>query len=433
MDELTGLPNRRTLLEYLDKAIQYSLENKKVGAVCFIDLDSFKIINDTMGHKVGDKILKESADRIKSVIGKDDVFGRLGGDEFLLIINSIDKVDSLFNISQKIIVQINRPFVIDGVKHYIGVSIGISLFPYDSKSKEEILQFADMAMYKAKELGKNRYHFFTFELNNSLKRKGLIEKVLRFALEHDGFYLEFQPQVDVSTGAVVGLESLIRIKSSIAKDISPKEFIKVAEESNLIFDIGKWSIQRSCQQLYIWKQFYTIKKITISINLSKRQLLDEELAYFVDKVLTQFNIEPNWIEFEITEALILNSNERIVRNLRRLKDIGCHISIDDFGTGYLSLNTFKDKIVDKIKIDKSVIDNLVNNRDDRDIIKASITMANMMGLTIVAEGVEKEEQKKILSILGCKEIQGYFYSKPLKAEEALPLVVLDKSLKKSFF
>ncbi len=432
-DELTGLPNRRLLFKYLEKSIQESIKQKRVGAVCFIDLDNFKIINDTMGHQAGDLILKESTYRIKSILREGDFFGRLGGDEFLLIVKDIPRVDYLFKIAKKIIEVINKPFLINGIKNYISTSIGISLFPYDSQDPKELLQFADMAMYKAKESGKNRYFFYSSELGNSLKRKGFIEKILKYALKNDGFYLEFQPQVDINTNAVIGFESLIRIKSSIARDISPKEFIKVAEESNLIFEIGKWSIQRSIQQLYIWKQFYHIKKISISINLSKRQLIDDELPYFVDKVLTQFNIDPSWIEFEVTENVILNSNDRIIKNIKRLKDMGCRISIDDFGTGSISLNTFKEKIVDKIKIDKSFIDDLLNDKADRDIVKASIAMAKMMGISIVAEGVEKEEQKRILSILGCNEIQGYFFSKPLKPEAVLPYVLVDKKLKRNFF
>jgi len=422
-DELTGLPNRRTLLKYLDKSVKESIEKKRVGAVCFIDLDNFKIINDTMGHQAGDLILKESSYRIKSLLKDGDIFGRLGGDEFLLIVRDIPRVDYLFKLAQKIIDVINKPFLINKIKNYISVSIGVSLFPYDSKDSKELVRFADMAMYRAKESGKNRYFFYSSELGNSLKRKGFIEKILKYALQNDGFYLEFQPQVDINTNRVVGFESLIRIKSSIARDISPKEFIKVAEESNLIFELGKWSIQRSIQQLYIWKQFYGVKKISLSINLSKRQLIDEELPLFVDGVLTQFNIDPSWIEFEVTESVILNSNDRIIKSIKRLKDMGCHISIDDFGTGTISLNTFKDKIVDKIKIDKSFIDDLVTDKGDRDIVKASIAMAKMMGLSIVAEGVEKEEQKRILSILGCNRIQGFFFSRPLKAEAVLNYVL----------
>ncbi len=432
-DELTSLPNRRLLFKFLQKAIDEAIAKKQVGAVLFLDLDDFKIINDTMGHQTGDIILRESALRVKKLIKKGDIFGRIGGDEFLIVVRSLSRVDLLFKLAQSIIDSLNQPFEIDGIKHYIGASIGISLFPYDSKDYKKLVKFSDMAMYKSKELGKNRYHFYSLELDFSVKRKAFIEKVLRYALKNDGFYLEFQPQVNVSTNAVIGFESLIRIKSKIARDISPREFIKVAQESNLIFEIGKWTIQRSIQQLYIWKQFYNIKKISISINLSKRELLNDDLALFVDKVLTQFNIKPSWIEFEVTENVILNSSDRVIRNIKRLKDMGCCISIDDFGTGSLSLNTFKDKIVDKIKIDKSYIDDLITNKDCRDIVKASITMAKMMGLSIIAEGVEKEEQKRILSILGCNSIQGYFFSKPLRPDAVLPYVVLDKRLKREYF
>ena len=418
-DALTGLPNRRMLLNHIEQAVQRSVRHHHSGAVFFIDLDNFKDINDSMGHIAGDAVLIECASRIQSVIRKTDIFGRLGGDEFLLITEEIKSPDSLMHVAQKIIAAINQPFYIGDLKHHIGASIGVAIFPHDSRNRDELLQFADMAMYRAKEKGKNRYQFYSSRLDDKVRRHFKIEKALRYALDNEGFYLVFQPQIDLSSEVVVGLEALLRIDEKIAGPLHPTEFIPVAEESDLILKIGRWVFSRCCQILYRWRGKYSIDNLQISINLSRRQLMDDSWVDFVRHHLERYHIDPRRIEFEITETAFMQSERTGYRNIRKLQDLGCKISIDDFGTGYSSLATLKEFTVDKLKIDKSFIDDIAQNTTDRTIVKASIAMAHAMGLTTIAEGIETDDQKRVVKLMGCKEMQGFLFSRPKRANEIL--------------
>ena len=425
-DALTGLPNRRMLMNQLDRAVQRSLQNRHSGAVFFIDLDNFKDINDTMGHVAGDAVLIECASRIASVIRKNDTFGRLGGDEFLLITERIESPEALMQVAQKILAALNRPFQIGDLRHEIGASIGVAIFPHDSKNRDELLQFADMAMYRAKEQGKNRYQFYSSGLDEKVRRHFTIEKALRYALENDGFYLVFQPQIDLDSEVVVGLEVLLRIDDRIAGPLDPQEFIPIAEESDLILKIGRWVLTRCCQTLYRWRERPVLDGLDISINLSRRQLMDDSWADFVERTLKRYGIDPGRIEFEITETAFMQSERAGLRTIRRLHDLGCRISIDDFGTGYSSLSTLREFTIDKLKIDKSFIDDITRNSTDRTIVKASIAMAHAMGLTTIAEGVETDEQKRIIKLMGCKEMQGFLFSEPKEAHEILALLERQK-------
>jgi len=418
-DALTGLPNRRMLLNHIEQAVQRSVRHRHSGAVFFIDLDNFKDINDSMGHIAGDAVLIECAARIRSVIRKSDIFGRLGGDEFLLISEEIKSPDSLMHVAQKIIAAINQPFYIGDLKHHIGASIGVAIFPHDSRDRDELLQFADIAMYRAKEKGKNRYQFYSSRLDDKVRRHFMIEKALRYALDNEGFYLVFQPQIDLSSEVVIGLEALLRIDEKIAGPLDPNEFIPVAEESDLILKIGRWVFTRCCQILYRWRGEYAVDTLQISINLSRRQLMDGTWVQFVRQQLQRYEIDPRRIEFEITETAFMQSERTGYRNIRRLQELGCKISIDDFGTGYSSLATLKEFTVDKLKIDKSFIDDIAENSTDRTIVKASIAMAHAMGLTTIAEGIETDDQKRVVKLMGCKEMQGYLYSKPKRPAEIL--------------
>ncbi len=421
-DGLTGLPNRRMLLNHLEQAVRRSVRNHRSGAVFFIDLDNFKYINDSLGHIAGDAVLIECASRIRSAIRKSDIFGRLGGDEFLLITEEIKSPDDLMHLASKIIAVVNEPFYVGDLKHNIGASIGVAIFPNDSTNRDELLQFADMAMYQAKEKGKNRYQFYSSSLDRKVKRHFLIEKALRYALENDGFYLVFQPQIDLSTNVLTGLEALIRIDERIAGPLHPQEFIPIAEESDLILKIGRWVFQRCCQTIFQWNREYHLGNVEISINLSRRQLMDESWPGFVEETLKKYHLDPTKIEFEITETAFMQSQKTGSRTIEMLQKIGCKISIDDFGTGYSSLATLRKFTVDKLKIDKSFIDEISHNSTDRSIVKASIAMANAMGLKTVAEGVETDEQKKVVKLMGCKEMQGFLYSEPKRAAEILRLL-----------
>jgi len=418
-DPLTGLPNRLMLLEYIEQALQRAIRQKQIGALFFIDLDNFKEINDTMGHAAGDKVLIECARRIRSIVRKSDIFGRLGGDEFLLITEGIKGPDSLMNIAQKIIQTLNKPLLINGYEYRIGASVGIATFPQDSRDSSELLQCADLAMYRAKKSGKNRYQFYSKRLDEEVQRHATIQKALRYALDHDGFYLVFQPQIDLHSERLVGLEVLIRIDEKIAGPLLPAEFIPIAEENELILHLGRWVFRTCCQQIHQWSRHFSLEGLRISINLSQRQLNDPGWVRFVDEYLRRYRINPSIIEFEITETAFVASKEIGYDTIRSLQRLGCKIAIDDFGTGYSSLSTLKELTIDKLKIDQSFIEDIVQNSIDRTIVKASIAMAQAMGLSTIAEGVETIDQKKMIKMLGCSQMQGYLVSEPKKADEIM--------------
>ncbi|WP_457606661.1 putative bifunctional diguanylate cyclase/phosphodiesterase [Nitratifractor sp.] len=422
-DTLTGLPNREGLLEHLDLTLKRSLRHHGSGAVFFIDLDNFKEINDSMGHLVGDKVLVEIGRRVKQVIRETDIFGRLGGDEFLLIVEEISSPDTLMHIAQKVIDAINRPIPLKGMNYTVGASVGITIFPKDGHNREELLRYADMAMYRAKEQGKNRYHFYSSHIDDEVKRRFFIEKALDRALDEGGFFLVFQPQIDLATNVIVGLEALLRLQIDDETVLMPDEFIPIAEESDVILRIGRWVVTRCCQILYSWQKMYHLPFLQFSINLSRRQLIDETWVDFVEKTLRKYQINPLQIEFEITETAFMHSGEQGYQVLRDLQKLGCRLSIDDFGTGYSSLSSLKEFTVDRLKIDRSFVNEITQNNTDRAIVKASIAMAQALGLKTIAEGVETSEQKHIVKLLGCKEMQGFHYSRPLDEESALRLVL----------
>lgn len=416
-DFLTDLPNRRMLLDYLDRAVAKSRRTRRTGALFFLDLDNFKFINDSLGHTVGDLVLKTCAQRIKRVLRKSDIFGRIGGDEFLLIVEEIQSPDDIMSLSQKIIEVVSRPFEVQDFQYRIGISIGITLFPHDSADPQELIRFADTAMYQAKEEG-NRYRFYSRGLDQKIRRQLLIEKALRYALQHEKFYPVFQPLLDLGTNRVKSLEVLLRIDEGIAGPLSPQEFIPIAEESDLIHSIGRWVFEKSCETLKSW-QTEEIDPILLSINLSRRQLVDAQWSRFVEMTMKKYRIDPRRIEFEITETAFMNSQETGYRTIRELKQMGCSITIDDFGTGYSSLSALKKFSVDKLKIDKSIIDEISHDSTDRSIVKASIALAHALDLDIVAEGVETANQEYLVRLMGCSEIQGFLYSHPKPAEEML--------------
>ncbi|BDY13366.1 sensor domain-containing protein [Hydrogenimonas cancrithermarum] len=421
-DALTKLPNRMLLFEKLDEALSRARRTGRSGALFFIDLDNFKEINDTMGHSAGDMVLIECANRIRSLLRDSDIFGRLGGDEFLLIVENFKCVDGSIRVAEKVIGALNRPFRVGDVEYDLGSSIGIVIFPDDSDEREELVQYADMAMYRAKEQGKNRFHFYSRALDNDVKRHYRIERALKEALADERFFLLFQPQIALRDGDVTGVEALLRIDERVMGRMSPAEFIPVAEESDLILKIGKWVFEACCRQIAAWRKREGIHDLTVAVNLSRRQLMDEGWAHFVAETLQTYEIDPGRIEFEITETTFVHIRKRGYETIKRLQALGCRFSIDDFGTGYSSLANLKQFTVDKLKIDKSFIDEIVENDSDRAIVRASVALAHALGLSVIAEGVESEKQKRILAQMGCDEIQGYLFSRPVKPEEIPPLL-----------
>ncbi len=421
-DPLTGLPNRMLLFEKLEEALVRAKRNRHKGALLFIDLDNFKEVNDTAGHKAGDTVLRECVERIASSIRGGDVLGRLGGDEFLLILEDVENVDVPMHVGEKIIEKINRPFRIKGELYELGASIGVALFPDDSDTLEALVQHADMAMYHAKQEGKNRIRYYSKRVDEDIKRHYQIESILKEALRHNRFYLLYQPQIDLSTGKLTGVEALLRIQKTRLGELSPTEFIPIAEESHLMMKIGRWVFEECCRQITRW-QTLDVDPFKVAINISRRQLMDEEFVDFALKTTKRYNIDPKWIELEITETTFMHSQKVSLRTIEELRSRGFHFSIDDFGTGYSSLANLKHFIVNKLKIDQSFIRDISDDDSDRAIVQASIVLAHALGLEVIAEGVENDQQRKMLKEMGCDKFQGFLFCPPCSADQITALLL----------
>ena len=420
-DALTGLLGRQGLMDRLDEALDRSRRYGRYGALFFIDLDNFKEINDTLGHLAGDEVLKTVAKRVRSVLRKSDIFGRLGGDEFLIIVEEIKSSDTLMTIANKVIEVINRPIEIDSLRCQVGVSIGIALFPRDGKERQELLHHADAAMYRAKAMGKNTYYFYGSEVGDTQEKRFQIEGILKDALKNrQGLYLLFQPQFELATQTIVALEALLRVRVEDTKRLLlPSEFIPIAERSELINELGKWVLNRCCELLDFWKNRHGLYGLKVSINLSYRQLIDREWPKYVASTLRRYGIEAGKIEFEVSEESLRKAGESGLETLKSLKSLGCGLSIDDFGVGESSFNALRNFQADRLKIDRSLIGDFMQDTGDRAIVEASITLAHALGLRSVAEGIETEDQKRAIAMLGCEEVQGYLFGHPTTEEQIL--------------
>jgi diguanylate cyclase (GGDEF)-like protein len=414
-DMLTGLPNRALLFERLDEAVNRSIRSGMGGALLFIDLDNFKEVNDTVGHSAGDKVLVECAERIRVVLRKGDIFGRLGGDEFLLIVENLRDEEAPMSIAQKILEALRRPLKVGEESFEIGASIGIALFPKDSGQREELIQYADMAMYRAKEQGKNRFNYYSRKMDRMIRNHYKIERRLKEALSSEGFFLLYQPQIEIASGRIVGVEALLRLDESKAPGCPPSKFIPIAEESELIHRIGEWVVHEACRQVRRWLDDSGVAPL-VAINLSRRQLADEGLADKLKQIIEGYRLDPSHFELEITETTFIRLGEAGYRGISRLQQKGFQISIDDFGTGYSSLSNLKNFNMDKLKIDRIFISDLESDESDRAITEASVNLAHALGLKVVAEGVETPGQLEILREMGCDEMQGYLYSPPVPPE-----------------
>ncbi|WP_442597875.1 sensor domain-containing protein [Neobacillus sp. D3-1R] len=411
-DALTGLPNRNRFRQYLNKVL---MENKdQMQAVLFLDLDRFKIINDTKGHTVGDLILKKVANRLEFVVQKHGMVSRQGGDEFIILLENMDK-DQVTTIAQQILDEFSTPLKLDHQEFYVTPSIGVSIYPTDGTDVETLIKLADTAMYLAKDLGKNNFQFYSSHLNGLSSRKMEMEHGLRKAIEQEQLDLFYQPQMDLSTSEMVGIEALIRWKHPEKGFIPPSEFIPLAEETGLIVPLGKWILQKACEQNKVW-QDSGLAYVPIAVNISVRQLQDENFIDGVKEVLNRVGLQPSLLELEITESIMQNIEKSTVI-LNQLKELGVKISIDDFGTGYSSLSYLRHLPIDNIKIDKSFVDDIIDHSNQGSIVKTIIDMGHNLNFNVIAEGIENEEQVSFLRENACKIGQGYFYSKPLPAEQ----------------
>lgn len=415
-DPLTGLPNRRLLNELLEFSIRRAVREKYQIGLLFIDLDRFKAINDSLGHDVGDKLLKEVSSRINQSIRESDVVARLGGDEFVVMVDMINQAEDASIIAKKIIHALQIEFIIDGKEIFIGASIGISMYPKDGTDVEHLIKAADIAMYQVKSKGKNNHCFYSDDLSKSALERFNMENQLRHALDRNQFEVYYQPQVSLITGEIIAAEALIRWHHPELGLVSPARFIPVAEETGLILQIGEWVLRQAAVQAMRWvADGHAIQ--SISVNVSAVQIMRSNFADTVYGMLIETDCDPSILELEITESTVMHNTEYVIDTFRRIKQMGLRLAIDDFGTGYSSLSNLKRLPLDKLKIDQSFVRGLPADLDDVAIVNAINAMARSLGFTVIAEGVETQAQADFLQEMGCEEAQGYLYSKPVTATE----------------
>jgi diguanylate cyclase (GGDEF)-like protein len=415
-DALTGLPNRTLFRDRLTHAMAQADRYHQKLAVLFLDLDRFKAINDTLGHNVGDQLLKIAAERLRSCVRDCDTVARLGGDEFTVIVDDIMEVQDAAVVAQKILDTLSQPFNLHGHEVFISVSVGITLYPTDDESADNLLRNADSAMYRAKEYGRNNYQFYVADMNVKARARLMLESSLRRALDRGEFTLYYQPRVDLFSGRVIGAEALLRWRHPEMGLVPPVEFIPILEETGMIIPVGDWVLRQASQQNRAWQDM-GLPPIRMAVNLSARQFIQKDLAESVLRILEQVGLSPKYMELEITEDLLLEHNQTNIITLTKLRNEGIHISIDDFGTGYSSLSYLKRLPIDTLKIDQSFVRDIDTDPDNKAIASAIIAMANSLHLNVLAEGVETDEQLAFLRAQGCNEIQGFSFSHPLPAEE----------------
>ncbi|MBJ6800307.1 EAL domain-containing protein [Geomonas propionica] len=416
-DTLTSLPNRHTLVERLTQALEQAKRERHSLAVLFIDLDRFKMINDTLGHHVGDLLLKEVASRLKGALRAEDIVARFGGDEFVVVQPRTRSQVEPAHLAEKILKTVAAPYFLDNNTVYTSPSIGISVFPSDGTTVAELFKNADAAMYHAKAAGRNTYQMFTKEMHTAARQRLAIENSLRSAIANDEFVLHYQPQVEPVSGRLVGLEALVRWQNPEDGLVFPDSFIPVAEETGMILEIGRQVFEKACRQAARWREA-GLPLVRIAVNLSARQLRQPDLPDMLAAIMKECGADPEMIELEVTESMTMERPVESIRILGALKSMGIGLAIDDFGTGYSSLSYLKLFPVDKLKIDRSFVKDIEVDPDDAAIASATIAMAHTLGKKVVAEGVETQTQLDFLVQHGCDIIQGYFYSKPLSAEDA---------------
>jgi diguanylate cyclase (GGDEF)-like protein/PAS domain S-box-containing protein len=415
-DALTTLPNRALLQDRIEQTLVHNHRRKLKAAVLFIDLDKFKIINDTLGHDIGDGLLQAAAARLVAGVRGEDTVARQGGDEFIILLSHINSPEDAGIISHKLQSALAEPFLIKGKELHIGASIGIAIYPDDGENMETLMKNSDIAMYHAKESGRGNYQYFSSKLNEQAAEKQALNNDLRHAIERNELFLAYQPVIDMLSGNITGMEVLLRWKHPEHGLVSPVKFIPLAEESGQILSIGDWVLKTACEQLQAWlKQGYEVPRL--AINLSAKQFRQKTLAEDINNVLKMTGTDPRYIGIEITESMLVQNIEEVVITLLNLSNMGLEISIDDFGTGYSSLSYLKRFPINKLKIDKSFVDDIATHPDDAAIVKAIIAMAHGLSMKVVTEGVETQAQLDFLREHGCEQYQGYIFSKPLPAAE----------------
>jgi diguanylate cyclase (GGDEF)-like protein len=436
-DNLTGLPNSRLFKDRLQQAMMHVARHQRLSAVLFLDLDNFKYINDTLGHTIGDLLLKEVADRLQKCLRKsdsvaypkaddpNDTVSRLGGDEFIILLLEIKQAEDAAKVAQRVLETLSLRFMMDRNEVYITASIGIAVYPFDGEDIDALLKNADTAMYHAKGRGKNNYQFYKQSMNAAALTKLTLEGSLRKALDRGEFLLHYQPQMDIRTKKIVGMEALIRWQHPERGLVPPLEFIPLAEEIGLIIPISEWVLRAVCAQNKAWQEegFHPIR---VSANLSSQHFKHPSLVPAIVKALDDTGLSPRYLEIEITESIFMENIKEVISRVNEIKSRGIRLTMDDFGTGYSSLSYLKNLPLDAIKIDRSFVKDIQTDPGSAAIVKAIIAMSNSLNLDVVAEGVETEQQLSFLLEQGCNKMQGYLLSRPLPPQEASKFLTKEK-------
>lgn len=425
-DSLTRLPNRRLLMDRLQHSLSANIRNEKHGAIMFVDLDNFKVLNDTKGHSVGDLLLIEVAHRLKDCVREEDTVARLGGDEFVLLLENLSTTHNEASahaerVAQKVLQELNLPYHLNGLEHHSSPSIGVTMFCDHSTSVDDLIRHADSAMYLSKQAGRNTVRFYDPETQKMLEARSELEDDLRHALVNQQLQLYYQVQVDIDAHAI-GAEVLLRWNHPKMGIISPLQFIPLAEETGLIVPIGAWVMQTACAQLKKWEDDPLTRDLVLAVNVSVRQFREKDFVAQVKHMIQQCGINPSRLKVEITESMIVNNVEATINTMHELNALGLKFSMDDFGTGYSSLSIIKRLPLDQIKIDQSFVRDLQHDDQDKALVRTIIAMAGSMDLSIIAEGVETEEQRQLLASKGCNNYQGYLFSKPVPIEQFEELI-----------
>ena len=420
-DNLTGLPNRGLLQDRLARSIARAERSGRKVAVLFIDLDNFKNINDTLGHDVGDELLRQVSRRLSECVRLEDTIARQGGDEFIVLLDNLEDSRGASVVAQKILNALRLPLTLGAAEQHVSGSVGISIYPEDGRDAQTLMKNADTAMFHGKGLGKNTYQYFTSQMNIAVKRRMTLESALRRAVAQKDFVLHYQPQIDLETGVIVGVEALVRWQTEDSGTVMPGDFIPLAEETGLINDIGEWVLEEGCRQAKLWHD-KGLPKVRMAINLSARQFGDKAFLDMVTRVLAETGLDPASLELEITESQVMRQTEGMIQLLTRLSEMGIQLAIDDFGTGYSSLSYLKRLPIQKLKIDQSFIRDITVDPNDTAIVTAIISMATSLDLETIAEGVETAGQLALLRSKGCRVGQGFHFSRPVRAEEIYPLL-----------
>jgi diguanylate cyclase (GGDEF)-like protein len=411
-DHLTGLANRALFRDRLNQALARAERNNQSMALMFLDLDHFKSINDTLGHDAGDQLLEEVAKRLKSCVRKTDTVARIGGDEFTVILEGIASNQDPIIVAQKMIDKLSTPFIVAGQEVFSGISVGITVYPDDGETARELLKYADRAMYRAKDLGCNNYQFYAADLNLRATERLTFRNSLYHALDRDQFMLYYQPQVEVNTGKIVGVEALLRWHLPQFGVLRPDRFIGIAEETELIAPIGEWVLRTACAKCREWLD-KGVPPLNMSVNISARQFRRPDLASMIEEILHDTGLNPRRLELELTEGTLMENTDVSITTLTHLKEMGVRVSVDDFGTGYCSLSYLRRFALDSLKIAQPFIDDITLSSDDAAISLAVIALAHSLRLSVIAEGVETQAQLDILKKQGCDIAQGFLFSHPL--------------------